>query len=171
MSHEEPANESPNVTIQPDPETGEFVEVRELLHADAGDVSADRVSVEQSTAGTITADSVTIEQSAVKSIKAGEIRMDQAAAALITSDDMAMHESAAAGVRARRIDLYGSTVGVVSGPVTVAEGASSRIFIQIGGGENRPQPILNGESALRLGAGLGLSLVVFSRFLRRLLGN
>ena len=49
--------------------TGEFVEAGDLLHADAGDVSATRVSLEESTAKSITGDHVTMTQSAVKTIR------------------------------------------------------------------------------------------------------
>ncbi len=171
MTSELPEEPAANTAFQADPETGGFVEVTELLHADAGTVTANRVNIEQSTAGTITADHVTVTQSAIKTVDSRETRATQSAALILKSDDTAFHESAAGFVSANRIDLFDSTVGLVFGPVTVAEGAKSRIFVQIGGGANTTPPLLNGESALKLGAGLGLSFVVFSRLLRRLLGN
>ncbi len=170
MTSAETAPEGNNITIRPDGTDAEFVEVSELLHADAGDVRAERVAIEQSTAGQVTASEVSIEQSAIRQVQADSARIEQSAMLILKSSDTALHDSAAGILSADRVDLHKGSVGIVKGPVTIAEGGSAQILIQIGGGDST-RPVLNGQSALRLGAGLGLSLVVFSRFLRRVLGD
>jgi hypothetical protein len=171
MTHGDTNTVLDNDSLRPDPDSGKFVEVTELLHADAGTVNADRIAIEQSTANSVTARTVEITQSAIRSVSSEEARLEQTAMLLLKSSDTAVHESAIGVIKADRIDLLGTTAGLVLGSVNVAEGARSRILVQIGGGANRPQPILDGQSALRLGAGLGVSLLVFGRLMRRVLGN
>ena len=151
-------------------ETGEFVEVVELLHADAGDVEASRVSLEQSTARTISAEHISINQSAIRDISADTATMTQSASFVLKSSDIALHESAAGLVSGNQVDLFDTAVGLVRGPVTIGEG-SARILIQIGPANPHLKPVLDAKSALGLGAGFGASLVLLSRLLRRLLGN
>lgn len=171
MTETSGAPESPSATVQPAPDSGEFVEVSELLHADAGNVQATHVAIEQSTVGQIKSDKADITQSAIRSITAGEVRMDQSASAILKSDDTALHDSAIGIATAGRIDLFGSTVGIARGSINVGEGASSRVLVQIGGGANAPRPLLNAQSALTLGAGIGLSGLILGRLVRRILGE
>ena len=156
--------------MEPSTPTGEFEEVTELLHADAGDVSATRVSLEESTAKSIRAEYVTLNRSAVKSISADTLQMTQAAAFQVTSADTAMHDSSAALISADRVDVFDSVIGAVRGPVTVNEG-STRIFLQVGPADPAARPMLNAQSAIGLGAGFGATIVLLSRLLRRLLDN
>ena len=160
-----------NPVMQPSDNTGEFVEAEELLHADAGDVSATRVSLEESTAKSITGDHVTMTQSAAKTISAQTATMTQSATMNLTSTDIALHQSSAGIVSGERVDIFDSMVGVVRGPVTVGEGASARVIVQVGPGDPSVRPMLSAQAALGLGAGFGATLVLLSRLLRRLLGN
>lgn len=159
-----------NSVITPQAESNEFIEAVELLHGDAGDVTAETITLEQSTAGAVTGEQVTVSQSAVKRIDAGSAQLSQSAAFILKSADTALSESAAGIITGGQTTVVNSTVGIAQGPLTVANG-NARIFVQIGGGEASVKPMLDGQGALRLGAGLGLSLVVFSRLLRRLMGR
>jgi hypothetical protein len=160
-----------NPVMQPSDATGEFVEAVELLHGDAGDISAARVTLEESTAKSITGDHVTMTQSAVKNIEAQTATMTQSAAMSVKSADIALHQSSTGIVSGERVDIFDSMVGVVRGPVTVGEGASARVFVQVGPGNASVRPMLSAQAALGLGAGFGATLVLLSRLLRRLLGN
>ena len=154
----------------PKADTNEFVEAVELLHGDAGDVSGSTITMEQSTAGAVTGEQITISQSAVKRVDAGSAQLSQSAAFIMKSEDTALSESAAGLITGGPTTLVNSTVGIAHGPLTVANG-TARVFVHIGSNESAIKPTFDGQGALRLGAGLGLSLVVFSRFLRRLLGR
>jgi hypothetical protein len=156
--------------IEPSEATGEFVESAELLHGDAGDISAARVTLEQSTAKSVTGEQVTLRQSAVKSISTETATMTQSAALVLNSADTAVHESTAGLISGERVDVFDSVIGVVNGPINVTEG-SARVFIQIGPSDPSVKPVLDAQSALGLGAGFAASLLVLSRLLRRLLGN
>jgi hypothetical protein len=170
MTESEPTETGLNGTIAPEADTNVFVEATELLHGDAGDISATTVTIEQSTAGTVSGERVTVSQSALKRLDAGSAQLSQSAALVVKSADTALAESAAGVVSGGQITVVNSTVGVAQGPLTVANG-TARILVQIGAAEGSVKPVLDGQSALRLGAGFGLSLVVFSRLLRRLLGR
>jgi hypothetical protein len=151
-------------------ERGEFVEASELLHADVDSVTAERVSIEQSSAGAVSADHVAVNQSGVKSITASSATMTQSATLIFKGDDVAMHEGVVGVARAGRIDLIDSTAGVVAGPVTIGEG-SARILVHLGPANSEVKPVLDARSAMALGAGFASTLVILSRMLRRLLGN
>ena len=159
-----------NPIVTPLAEGNEFVEAVELLHGDAGDVTGSTVTIEQSTAGTVTGEQVTVSQSALKRLDAGSAQLSQSAAFFLKSEDTALSESAAGIITGGPTTLVNSTVGIAYGPLTVASG-SARVFVQIGGNDSAIKPAFDGQGALRFGAGLGLALVVFSRFLRRLLGR
>ena len=170
MAETHPTEDGAVPVMEPSEETGEFVEATELLHADAGDISAARVSLEQSTAKSITADHVSLNQSAVKGITTQTATMTQAAAFNLKSTDIALHESTAAIVSGDRIDIFDSVVGVARGPLTVQEG-SARVLVQIGSADPAVKPVLNAQSAVGLGVGFGTTIVLLSRLLRRLFGN
>jgi hypothetical protein len=150
--------------------TGGFREATELLHADVESVTADRVSIEQSSAKAVSADHVSINQSGVKTVTASNATMTQSAALVFNGDDVAIHEGAIGIARAGRVDLFDSSVGLVTGPVTIGEG-SARILVHLGSADGAIKPVLDTRSALALGAGFASTLVILSRLLRRLLGN
>ena len=54
--------------------------------------------------------------------------------------------------------------------MTVNEG-TARVMVHIGPADGTIKPVLNGQAALGLGAGFGISIVVLSRLLRRLFGT
>jgi hypothetical protein len=170
MSESELETSGTNQVIEPAGENGEFGEATELFHADAESVAADRVSIEQSSAGSVTADSISINQRAVRSISTQTATLTQSAAFRFTGSDTAIHDSAIGFVSSDRVDAYDSTIGVLYGPMTVAEG-SPRVLFHLGPTDPSVKPVLNGQAALGLGAGIGASLVIVSRLLRRLLGN
>jgi hypothetical protein len=159
-----------NTVVTPHADSNEFVEAVELLHGDAGDVTGTTVTIEQSTAGTVTGEQVTVSQSALKRLDAGSAQLSQSAAFILKSEDTALSESAVGIITGGQTTLVNSTVGIAHGPLTVANG-TARVFVQIGNTDSSIEPTLDGQGALRFGAGLGLSLVVFSRLLRRLLGR
>ena len=170
MAETLPTEKSVHQVMEPSDDTGEFVEATELLHADAGDVSASRVTIEQSTAKSVTADHVEVNKSAVKGITAQTATMTQAASLTLRADDIALHESSVGVLTSDRIDLFDSVVGVARGPLTVNEG-TSRVLVHIGPADATIKPVLDGQAALGLGAGFGISIVVLSRLLRRLFGT
>jgi hypothetical protein len=170
MAETHPIEDGANPVMEPSAPTGEFEEVTELLHADAGDVSATRVSLEESTARSIKADHVTLNRSAVKDISAQTVQMTQAAGFQLKSSDTAMHDSSAAMITADRVDVFDSVIGAVRGPVTIGEG-STRIFLQVGPADPAARPMLNAQSALGRGAGVGATIVLLTRQLRRLRGK
>lgn len=159
-----------HVTMESNDDTGAFTEVTELLHADAGDVSAPRVTLEQSTARSISADHVDVNKSAVKGITTQTATMTQAASLTLNAADIAVHESSIGVLSSDRIDLFDSVVGIARGPLTVNEG-SARVLVHIGPADATVKPVLDGQTAMRLGAGFGISIVVLSRLLRRLFGT
>jgi hypothetical protein len=128
------------------------------------------VTLEQSTAKSITADHVDLNKSAVRGITAQTATMTQAASLTLTSADIAVHESSIGVLTSDRIDLFDSVVGVARGPLTVNEG-TTRVLVHIGPADAAVKPVLNGQSALGLGAGFGISIVFLSRLLRRLFGT
>jgi hypothetical protein len=165
----EPA-EATNRAVAPSDESGEFHEVSELLHADAGSVQADSVHIEQSSARSIAATDVVIDQSAIKDVTTQSATVSQSASLLLKGSDVAFHESVVGYASADRVDLIDSTVGILKGPVSVSEG-SSRVLVHIGPADGAIKPVLDAQSAVALGAGFGATLVILSRLLRRLLGN
>lgn len=170
MTESQPQGNGAHQVIEPSEATGEFVESAELLHGDAGDISATRVTLEQSTAKTVNGEQVTLRQSAVKSVTTDTATMTQSAALILKSSDTALHESTAGIISAERVDVFDSVIGVVNGPINVTEG-SARVFVQIGPSDPSVKPVLDAQAALGLGAGFAASLVILSRLLRRLLGN
>jgi hypothetical protein len=159
-----------NGMVTPNADSNEFVEAVELLHGDAGDVTGTTITIEQSTAGTVSGERVTVSQSALRRLDAGSAQLSQSAALILKSEDTALSESAAGIITGGQTTLVNSTVGVAQGPLTVANG-TARVLVHIGPADDSIKPVLDGQGALRLGAGFGLSLVVFSRLLRRLLGH
>jgi hypothetical protein len=170
MSEAQIEDNGVNKVFEPAGPEGEFAEATELLHADAGTIEADRVTIEQSSAGSINADNVSINRSAIKSVSAQTATLTQSAALRFNGSDTAFHDSALGFVSAERVDVYDSTIGVLYGPVTISEG-SPRVLLHLGPTDSSVRPVLNAQSALGLGAGVGASLVILSRLLRRLLGN
>lgn len=170
MTESHPTETASNGMVTPEADSNEFVEAVELLHGDAGDVTATNVTIEQSSAGTVSGERVTVAQSALKRLDAGSAQLSQSAALILKSADTALAESAAGVVTSDQITLVNSTVGIAQGPLTVANG-TARILVHVGNAEGSVKPMLDGQGALRFGAGLGLSLVVFSRLLKRLLGH
>jgi hypothetical protein len=159
-----------NNLVTPRADSNEFAEAVELLHGDAGEVTGNTVAIEQSTAGSVTGEQVTVSQSAVKRLEAGSAQLSQSAAFILKSADTALSESAAGIITGGQTTLVNSTVGIAHGPLTVASG-TARVFVQIGNADSSIKPMLDSQGALRLGVGLGFSLVVFSRLLRRVLGR
>jgi hypothetical protein len=170
MAQTHPTEDAAHQVMEPAEDTGEYTEATELLHADAGDISAGRVALEQSTAKSISADHVTLRQSAVRNITAETATMTQSAAFRLKSGDLAVHESPLGIVSSDRVDIFDSVIGVVNGPINVGEG-SARVLVQIGPADPAVKPVLNAQAALSLGAGFGATIVLLSRLLRRLLGN
>ena len=170
MAQTHPTEDPTHQVMEPTDDTGEYIEATELFHADAGDVSASRVALEQSTAKSITADHATLRQSAVRNITAETATMTQSAAFRLKSGDLAIHESPLGFVSSDRVDIFDSVIGVVNGPINVSEG-TARVLVQIGPADPSVKPVLNAQAALSLGAGFGATIVVLSRLLRRLLGN
>ena len=84
-----------NGMIAPEADSNEFVEAVELLHGDAGDVTAETVNIEQSSAGSISAERVTVTKSMVRRLDAGSAQLSQTATLILKSDDTALSESAA----------------------------------------------------------------------------
>ena len=159
-----------NGMVAPQADTNEFVEAVELLHGDAGDVTGTTINLEQSSAGTVSGEQVTVTQSAVKRVDAGSAQLSQSAALVLKSTDTALSESAAGIISGGQTTVVNSTVGFTKGPLTVANG-TARVLVHIGETDSSVKPTLDGQGALRFGASLGLSLVVFSRLLRRVLGR
>jgi hypothetical protein len=170
MAETHPTEDATHQVMEPSDESGEFTEATELLHADAGDISAARVTLEQSTAKSITSDHVSLNKSAVKGITTQSATMTQSAAFSLKSEDIAIHESSAGLISGERVDVFDSVIGVVNGPINVTEG-SARVLVQIGPADPSVKPVLNAQAALGLGAGFGATIILLSRLLRRLLGN
>ena len=170
MSESQQSETGLNGMVTSQTDTNEFVEAVELLHGDAGDVTGTTISIEQSTAGTVSGERVTLSQSAAKRVDAGSAQLSQSATLILKSEDTALSDSAAGIITGGQTTLVNSTVGIAQGPLTVANG-TARVLVQIGSTDGSVRPMFDGQGALRLGAGIGISLVVFSRFLRRLLGR
>lgn len=141
-----------------------------FAHTELGDVQGERISIDQSSVKSVSGKQVRINQSAVRKLDMQSGTVTQSAAATLSSTDLAMHESAAGYVNAGRVDLFDSTVGILHGPLTVSEG-TARVLVHIGPTNSAIRPVLDRDSALRFGAAMGLSLVVFSRLFRRIFGR
>jgi hypothetical protein len=141
-----------------------------VVSADApdGNVSGDRITIEQSNVGTVTGEQVRINQTAIKTLTMKSGTMTQSAAAKLAAEEVALHESSAGSVTANRVDVFDSTIGVLRGPMTVRGGAS-RVFLHIGEADCTVHPVITGRGALAAGLGFGASFAIIGGLVRRIL--
>lgn len=182
MSDHEPTSSTPTATsangsapIRIDRESATHAprEAAELLRSDAGDVSAERVAMDQSGAERITAERVTLTNSGARRIETKSAQLDRSGVVLLKSDNAVIHAGSAVVVHTQQARIVDGRVLVLAGDVTSAEGIV-RTLIHIGKRGDQKTVAIGGESALRFGAagaGFAATLLIGGRLLRRFFGS
>jgi len=145
-------------------------DARELLEANVGPVEAEVVHLEKSRAASVTGARVTLRQSSAQRVDGGSMQMVQSAAALARMTDLAMHDSAAALLSTTEARVEHSVVLAMRAKTVTGEGRNA-IFLNIGPSGEHASTVLSGQAALRLGASLALTLLVFGRVFRLIFGR
>ena len=145
-------------------------EAEELLEANVGAVEAEVVHLEKSRAESIHGSRVTLRQSSAQRVEAGSLQMVQSATALARTTDLAMHDSAAAALTTTEARIENSVVVAMRATSVTGEGRNT-ILLNIGPAGDHATTILSGQAALRLGASLALTLLVFGRVFRLIFGR
>jgi hypothetical protein len=147
--------------------TKSAAEANELLRADAGDVKATTVSMDRSGAESITAERVTMDHSGAKSLEAKSAQLTNSGAAFLKAERAVIQNGSAVFVSANEARLVkSSAVAVFAGNLT-AEG-DLKTLLHVGPSEGCIRPVFDAKSAVGLGAGFGLVVLVLGRLLRRL---
>jgi hypothetical protein len=145
-------------------------EASEMIRTDAGDVTATTVTMDRSGAEQITADRVQMDRSGAKAIDAKSVQMDRSGALSLKSDHTVLHDSAAVWASASEARITKSKVVLLVSAKSMIEG-ELRPLIHIGKGGENVKPVIDGGSALKLGAALGAVLLLGGRVLRMLAGG
>lgn len=145
-------------------------DAEELLEASVGPVQAEDVHLERSSAASVTAARATMRQSSTRRVEAGSLQMQQSAAGLVRTTDLALHDSAAFVVSTTEARVADSVVFALRAKTVTGEGRNT-VFMNIGPAGEHQTTVLSGQAAMRLGASLALSLLVFGRVFRLIFGR
>ena len=145
-------------------------EAEELLEASVGPVVAEVVHLEKSRAESIKGSRVTMRRSAAQRVEAGSLQMVNSAAASARTDDLAVHDSAVAALSTNEARVENSVILAMRAKHVTGEGRNA-ILLNVGPAGDNATTLLSGQSALRLGAGLALTLLVFGRVFRLIFGR
>ncbi len=145
-------------------------DAEELLEASVGAVEAEVVHLEKSRAEAVEGARVTMRQSASQRVEAGSLQMVRSAAALARTTDLALHDSAAAVVTTSEARVENSVVLAMRAKTMTGEGRNA-IFLNIGPTGDHATTVVSGQAALRLGASLALTLLLFGRVFRLIFGR
>ena len=145
-------------------------EAEELLEASVGSVEAEVVHLERSSAGSVVAARATLRQSSSGHVEAGSLQLHQSAAGLVRTTDLALHDSAAFAVSTSEARLADSVVFALRAKTVTGEGRNT-VLVNIGPTGEHQTTVLSGQAAMRLGASLALSLLVFGRVFRLIFGR
>ena len=145
-------------------------EAEELLEAIAGSVEAEVVHLEKSRAEAIRGSRVTMRQSSAQRVEASSLQMVRSAAGLARTTDLAVHDSAVAALSTTEARIEHSVILAMRAVNVSGEGRNT-ILLNIGPAGDHATTVLSGKAALRLGASLALTLLVFGRVVRLIFGR
>jgi hypothetical protein len=142
----------------------------EMIRTDAGDVTAESVTMDRSGAEQITADRVRLDRSGAKSITTKSAHLERSGVLNLTADHVVLQGSSATNVSANEARIVKSTIAILRSGSTTVEGRL-RTFILIGPAGEHVVPVFDGPSAMRFAATLGVVLLLGGRLLRWLGGR
>lgn len=140
-------------------------EVDELLRADAGDIDATTVSMDRSGAEQITAQRVTMDRSGAKSMETRSAQLTDSGVASLKSEHAVLQGSAAVLVAAAEARVVKSrALAIVAGTLNAEEDVKTVLYI--GPAERGIRTVLTVPSALGLGVGFGIAVLVVGRLFK-----
>lgn len=145
-------------------------EAVELLEASVGSVEAEVVHLEKSRAESINGRRVTMRRSAGQRVEAGSLQMVNSAAAIARTTDLAVHDSAVAAISTSEARIEHSLILALRTKSVTGEGRNA-IFLNVGPTGDHATTVLSGQTAVRLGASLALTLLVTDRVVRLIFGR
>jgi len=160
----------PQPFISVEPGTHAPRDARELLEANIGPVEAEIVHLEKSRAESVKGARVTMRRSAAQRVDAGSMQMIHSAAAIVRTTDLALHDSAVGHLSTTEARVEHSVILAMRAKTFTGEGRNT-ILLNIGPSGDNARTILSGQAALRTGASLALSLLVFGRVFRLIFGR
>ncbi|HEY7035972.1 MAG TPA: hypothetical protein VH482_31855 [Thermomicrobiales bacterium] len=166
----EPADGAAPAFVAKTDTTKSPIEANELLRADAGDVQATTVTMDRSGAESVTAQRVTMERSGAKTLEARSAQLVNSGVAILKSEQAVLQGGSAVLVSAKEARLVKSRAAVVVAERLTGEG-ELKALLHVGSSDGCIRPVLDGRSALGLGAAFGLVVLVFGRLVKRLGGR
>lgn len=145
-------------------------EAAELLRTDAGDLSAQSVSMDRSGAEQITAERVRMDRSGAKSLTAKSAQLDRSGVLNLSADHVVLQGSSATRISANEMRIVKSNVGILRSSATTVEG-TVRALVYAGPADDRVKPVFDAAGAARFGAALAAVLLIGGRLLRRIAGR
>ena len=143
-------------------------EAAELLRSDAGDLTAETVTMDRSGAETIKADRVTMDRSGARKLEAKSAHLENSGAVRMTAENAVFYGGAAVLVQADQIRIVDSNfVAIKAAEQTTIDG-NVKTVIYAGPADEKIKPVFTVASAVSFGAGFAVTLMVFGRVMRRL---
>lgn len=142
----------------------------ELLRTDAGDFTAQSVSMDRSGAEQITAERVHMDRSGAKTLTAKSAQLDRSGVVSLTADHVVLQGSSATRISAKEARIVKSNVGILRAETTKVDG-NLRTLVHIGPACDNVKPVFDGAGAVRFGATFAAVLLIGGRLLRRLAGH
>lgn len=141
----------------------------EVLHADAGDIHAETVTMEHASAESVTVERLLMEQSDAKRIDARSAQLDRSGALVLKADRAVLQGGTVGVATANEIRMVKSKALVTIAGDLRAEGGV-KTLLQIGPVQGDVRTLLTPGTAAGFGAGLGIVLALAS-IVRRIFGR
>lgn len=138
----------------------------ELLRAEAGDLRAERVSMERAGAEQVTAERVVMTNSGARTVEARSAQIDRSGVLAVRSEKAVFYNSTAVAVAVEEARIVRGTVLALKADQATIEG-DAKIAVYAGPPAEGVQPLLDARGAAAFGAGLGAVLLFFGSLLRR----
>jgi hypothetical protein len=142
-------------------------EAAELLRSDAGDLTAQTVTMDRSGAEAITADRVSMDRSGARKLDAKSAHLENSGAVFMDAENAVFYGGAAVFVKTNDAKIVRSSFVAlkVAGETTI-EGEVKAV-IYAGPADEKIKPLFTIQGAAAFGAGFAAALLLFGRMLRR----
>ena len=170
QERESPAAEAENVVAEVSVNAGPSNRptlASEMLRADAANVAADQVVMEQAGAEHITAERVMLNNSGARTIEAKSAQVDRSGVLAVQSDKAVFYNSTVVAVAAEEARIVRGRVLLMKAESASFEG-DVRIGVYAGPDACAVRPLLDVPGAAAVGAGMGVASVVLGAILRRI---
>jgi hypothetical protein len=155
------------VLIKPGPEFRPEV-ATELLRAEAGDITAETVTMERAGAEHITAQRLVMTNSGARTLEARSAQVDRSGILVVQSEKAVFTNSTAVAVATEETRIVRSRVAALKTEHATFEG-DTRIAVYAGPLPEGVRPLVDSRGAAACGAALGGVLLLLGALLRRLL--